>query len=67
MYSTEKEIIDGCLNRKRKAQKALFEKYHAPLMGICMRYSKSKTEAEDVLMMGTQQAGSTFIDRTGRK
>lgn len=52
MYSTEKEIINGCLNRKRKAQKALFEKYHAPLMGICMRYSRSRSEAEDVLMMG---------------
>lgn len=52
MYTTEKEIISGCLKRKRKAQKALFEKYHAPLMGICMRYSKSRAEAEDVLMMG---------------
>lgn len=52
MYSTEKEIIDGCLKRKRRAQKILFEKYHASLMGICMRYSKSKSEAEDVLLMG---------------
>ena len=52
MYSTEKEIIEGCLKRKRRAQKVLFEKYHASLMGICMRYSKSKSEAEDVLLMG---------------
>jgi len=52
MYTTEDEIINGCLKRKRKAQKALFEKYHASLMGICMRYSKSKSEAEDILLMG---------------
>jgi len=52
MYSTEEEIINGCLKRKRRAQKILFERYHASLMGICMRYSKSKSEAEDVLLMG---------------
>lgn len=52
MYTTEKEIIKGCLKRKRRAQKALFEKYHASLMGICMRYAKSKSEAEDILLMG---------------
>jgi RNA polymerase sigma factor (sigma-70 family) len=49
---TEQEIINGCLKRKRKAQKILFERYHASLMGICMRYAKNKSEAEDILLMG---------------
>jgi RNA polymerase sigma factor (sigma-70 family) len=49
---TEQEIINGCLKRKRKAQKILFERYHATLMGICMRYAKNKSEAEDILLMG---------------
>lgn len=50
--NTEQEIILGCLKRKRKAQKILFERYHASLMGICMRYAKNKSEAEDILLMG---------------
>ncbi|HEY9114217.1 MAG TPA: RNA polymerase sigma factor [Bacteroidales bacterium] len=49
---TEQEIINGCLKRKRKAQKILFEKYHASLMGICLRYAKNKSEAEDILLIG---------------
>ena len=52
MYLTDEEIIRGCLRRKRKAQKALFEKYHPVLMGICLRYAKSRPEAEDILLMG---------------
>lgn len=52
MHLSDQEIIRGCLRRKRKAQKALFEKYHPVMMGICMRYAKSRSEAEDVLLMG---------------
>ena len=52
MYLTEEEIIDGCLRKKRKAQKALYDQYHPVLLGICRRYSKSKAEAEDILLMG---------------
>ena len=52
MYSNEKEIIAGCLKKKRSAQKALYDKYHPMLLGICLRYAKTKVEAEDVLLMG---------------
>lgn len=52
MYLSEEEIIDGCMRKKRRAQKALYDRYHPVLMGICHRYSKSKAEAEDVLLMG---------------
>lgn len=52
MDSKEKEIISGCLKKKRGAQKALYDRYHPVLMGICLRYAKSQPEAEDVLLMG---------------
>lgn len=52
MYLNEQEIISGCLRKKRSAQKALYDRYHPVLMGICLRYGKSKSEAEDVLLMG---------------
>jgi len=52
MDSNEKEIFKGCLKKKRGAQKALYDRYHPVLMGICLRYAKSQPEAEDVLLMG---------------
>lgn len=52
MDSNEREIISGCLKKKRKSQKALYDRYHPVLLGICMRYAKSRAEAEDVLLMG---------------
>lgn len=47
----DEKIIDGCIAGKRKSQKALFEKYKSSVMGVCLRYCKSRDEAEDVLMM----------------
>ena len=52
MYSTEEEIIEGCINKKRKAQKMLYEKYYRRLLGICLRYCSNSAEAEDVMITG---------------
>ena len=51
MRLSESEIIAGCLQKKRKAQRALYDQYHPVLLGICLRYAKSRAEAEDVLLM----------------
>jgi RNA polymerase sigma factor (sigma-70 family) len=48
MYS-ENELIEECLQNNRKAQKQLYEKYSRKMFGVCLRYAKSKEEAEDVL------------------
>ena len=65
MYLKEKEIISGCLQKKRSAQKALYNRYHPMLMGICLRYGKSKTEAEDVLLMGMTRIFKKMNTYTG--
>lgn len=46
------DLINDCKIGKRKAQSVLYKKYAASLLGLCMRYSKSKDEAEDVLQDG---------------
>jgi RNA polymerase sigma-70 factor (ECF subfamily) len=46
------EIIDGCRKNKRNAQKELYDVYAPILLGICIRYSKSTQEAEDILQEG---------------
>ena len=48
---TEKELIRRCKKKNAKAQKLLYKRYHGSLLGICMRYGKSKAEAEDILQM----------------
>jgi RNA polymerase sigma factor (sigma-70 family) len=48
----DKELIDGCLRKDRKAQKQLFEKYFSDMMAICMRYTRNEDEAKDILQEG---------------
>jgi RNA polymerase sigma-70 factor (ECF subfamily) len=50
LMSADNQLIEGCRANNRKAQKAIFEKYKNSMLGVCMRYCKSKDEAEDVLM-----------------
>jgi RNA polymerase sigma factor (sigma-70 family) len=45
----EEHIIEGCIRHNRKAQQMLWEKYSAYLLGICLRYSSDRPEAEDML------------------
>lgn len=52
MSKTDQELLKGCLNGKRSAQKALYEKYRVSLFGVCLRYANSRQEAEDMLQDG---------------
>lgn len=49
---TEKELIFACLKGDRQAQKSIFHMYAGKMMGVCMRYSKTRQEAEDMLQEG---------------
>ncbi len=49
--STE-EIIKGCISGKRASQQQLFERYADEMFGVCLYYSKDRTEAEDTLHEG---------------
>ncbi len=46
---TEEDLIIGCKKGKRSAQNELFKRYSGAMLGIAMRYSQNKTEAEDAL------------------
>ncbi|MEY5047303.1 MAG: hypothetical protein RLZZ175_662 [Bacteroidota bacterium] len=45
-------IISACKRNDRKAQKAIYETYANRMLAICMRYVKSRQDAEDVLQEG---------------
>jgi RNA polymerase sigma-70 factor (ECF subfamily) len=42
-------IIAGCVAGKRNAQSALYRRYAAVMMAVCLRYAQNHDEAEDIL------------------
>jgi RNA polymerase sigma factor (sigma-70 family) len=47
--NSEIEIINGCLRGKREYQKMLYERYASKMLYVCLRYTKNRDEANDVL------------------
>ena len=47
-----KIIVEGCVNKKRKYQKKLFELFYGKMMGVCLRYAKNSDEAKDMVQNG---------------
>ncbi|MFC5272371.1 RNA polymerase sigma factor [Adhaeribacter terreus] len=45
---TEQEIIEGCKKGKPACQEALYRLYGKRMKGICLRYSKTDFEADDI-------------------
>lgn len=50
-----KDLIQGCLARDRASQRKIYEIYGSSMMGLCLRYSKNREEAEEVLQDGFLQ------------
>jgi RNA polymerase sigma-70 factor (ECF subfamily) len=46
---SEKELIEGAKKRDARSQRALFDRYSPILMGVCLRYCRTRAEAEDAL------------------
>lgn len=45
---TEQEIIEGCIKNKASAQEKLYALYARRMMAVCLRYTRSRFEAEDI-------------------
>lgn len=52
MAANEEEIIKGCKAGDRQSQKALYMRFSAKMYGVCLRYTKNREEAEDLLQDG---------------
>jgi len=46
------ELINGCINKDRRSQKELYRLYYGYSMRICLRYSKNKDEAVEMVNDG---------------
>lgn len=45
-------IIKGCRRKDQDAQRLLYEKFSAPMLGVCLRYAGSRDDAQDILHEG---------------
>jgi RNA polymerase sigma factor (sigma-70 family) len=46
----EEDLIKGCLQRDRTAQKRLYDTYSSKMYALCYRYVRNPMEAEDILV-----------------
>src|SRR5687768_12239291 len=44
-----REIIEGCVRGEKRWQDKLYKKFSSLLFSICLRYTKNRMEAQDVL------------------
>ncbi|MEM6297277.1 MAG: RNA polymerase sigma factor, partial [Bacteroidota bacterium] len=46
---SENLLIEGCQQKERKAQRALYERFSGKLYAVCLRYAKNTHDADDIL------------------
>lgn len=61
----ESTLVKNCVNGDPKAQRALFEMYAPKMLGVCLRYTKSREQAEDVLQDAFVKVFSNLIKFSG--
>ncbi len=49
---TEAEIVQYCLQNNASAQNELYRRYASKMIGACLRYTKNREDAQDVLQDG---------------
>jgi RNA polymerase sigma-70 factor (ECF subfamily) len=49
---SEDELLQGCRDGDRAFQRALYDRYCRRMLVVCLRYSKTTAEAEDILQEG---------------
>ena len=52
MIASDLELIAACKLGNRASQEALYKRFAAKMLGVCLRYSKDRSEAEDILQEG---------------
>jgi RNA polymerase sigma-70 factor (ECF subfamily) len=58
----EQELAHRCARRDRQAREELFRRYSPRLLALCLRYTRDRSEADDLL----QDAFIKVFDRIGR-
>jgi RNA polymerase sigma-70 factor (ECF subfamily) len=51
-YSSLPDLVLACQRQEPSAQTAFYDRYKSRLLGVCVRYAKTKAEAEDIFQEG---------------
>lgn len=62
MTDEEKLIVKGCKNNDRNAQAVFYRMFYGYAMSICLRFSNSRTEAEEIINDGFLKVFSKIGD-----
>jgi len=46
------DLIESCIKGNRKSQELLYKTFYGKMLAVCMRYSRNKEEAQDILHDG---------------
>lgn len=49
---SERELVEGCLKNDRKTQEVLYRKHFSVMMNMCMRYTKDRDQAMEIVNDG---------------
>lgn len=62
---TLEQIIQGCQKNQKKAQEALYKMYAPQLFSLCVRFTKTQEDAEDVFHEAFMKVFDKIIDYQG--
>ena len=62
---SDEQLINGCKNGDRLAQRMLYDKYSRKMFGVCLRYCDKKEEAEEILQEGLLKVFQKINDFRG--
>ncbi len=48
----DQSVIEACKLQDQKAQKIVYERFAPMMLGVCMRYTRTREEAEDIMQEG---------------
>ena len=63
---SEEELIRGCIENERLAQKRLYERHFSKMMSVCMRFASHREQATEMLNIGFLKVFKT-IESFGKK
>jgi RNA polymerase sigma factor (sigma-70 family) len=52
LFQTEEQLVRACQQGDAKAQRRLYDKYSAKMLGVCYRYLHDEFEAEEAMIEG---------------
>ncbi len=62
---SEAELISGCVRSEPAAQRALYDRFAARMLVVCLRYARAQMEAEDALQEGFIKVFNSIRDFRG--